>query len=353
MKTKSIISKTILLTICFLFLIVSAFSQQTLRTNLYIVAADGSKTLMDGNMTIYDDVYCNCVNYEDAIKFTNPGVNWGLLRSGTTLSVERRKFIQETDTSYLRMLNLQNNNYSIQIIGRNLEKANRVGYIKDNYSNTSTPFILNDTTYMNFSVNGNSNSAASNRFSVIFEKALPLLFNFTDIQTLRRGNMVDLVFAVVNEKLISHYILQQKGDGYNFKDVKIVAANNLDGVKSYTEDAGICDERENFYRVKAVGKDGEITYSPVAKILSLGMIIYPNPTTSRQFNLQLAVEKEGRYQITAISMNGAIFPLGSRQLNSMQNLLHIELPYNTKPGVYQIQLVGPENTVLVKSVSLL
>ena len=65
--------------------------------------ADCSKTLMDGNMTIYDDIYCNCVNWEDALKMTNPGENWGLVRSGTSLAVERRKFIPETDTTYIRM----------------------------------------------------------------------------------------------------------------------------------------------------------------------------------------------------------------------------------------------------------
>ena len=94
------------LAVCFLFFSFTVFSQQTLRTNLFVVGADGSKTLMDGNMTIYDDIYCNCVNWEDALKMSNPGENWGLVRSGTSLAVERRKFIPETDTTYIRMWNL-------------------------------------------------------------------------------------------------------------------------------------------------------------------------------------------------------------------------------------------------------
>ena len=85
---------------CFLLVSFTVFSQQTLRTNLFIVGSNGSKTLMDGNMTIYDDIYCNCVNWEDALKMSNPGENWGLIRSGTSLAVEKRKFIPGTDTTY-------------------------------------------------------------------------------------------------------------------------------------------------------------------------------------------------------------------------------------------------------------
>lgn len=354
MKTKSTLNPTLFLAACFCLVSSTLFAQQTLRTNLFIVAADGSKTLMDGNMTIYDDVYCNCVNWEDAVKFTNPGVNWGLLRSGTTLSVERRKFIPDNDTAYIRMFNLKQHNFTIQVIGGNLDKAGRIGYVRDNFTNTTTPISLNDTTYVNFSVTSNSNTATSNRFSVIFEKKLPPApLDFTAIQLVRTNGLTNLSFTVVNEKQISSYTIQQAGDAINFKDLKNLSPKNNGGTESYEEGVNIITKGEVFYRIKAIANDGNITFSSIAKLSGLGMNIFPNPITSRQLNLQIAVAKEGRYTVKAIGMIGNIIPLGSRHLTSMQNTQQFSLPFNMSTGIYQIQFTGPGNEVLLQSVILL
>ena len=193
----NIISIRIQFAVCFLLVSFTAFSQQTLRTNLFVVGSDGSKTLIDGNMTIYDDIYCNCVNWEDALKMTNLGENWGLVRSGTTLAVERRKFIPETDTTYIRMWNLQQRNFVIEVIGQNLSKTDRIGYLRDNYNNINTLINLGNTTYVNFSVNSDSKTSAQNRFSIIFEKIVqaPTTVIFTSIRLLRKYNLVNVEFC--------------------------------------------------------------------------------------------------------------------------------------------------------------
>ena len=206
---------------CFLLFSFTVFSQQTLRTNLFVVGANGSKTLMDGNMTIYDDIYCNCVNWEDALKMSNPGENWGLVRSGTSLAVERRKFIPATDTTYIRMWNLQQRNFAIEVIGRNLSETDRIGYVRDNYNNVNTPIDLGDTTYINFSVNSDSKTSTQNRFSIIFEKIVqaPIPVTFTSIRLFRKDANVNVEFAVENEKRVSSYVIQHALDTLNFKDV--------------------------------------------------------------------------------------------------------------------------------------
>lgn len=344
---------------CFLLFSFTAFSQQTLRTNLFAVGADGNKTLIDGNMTIYDDIYCNCVNWEDALKLTNPGQNWGLVRSGTTLAVERRKFIADTDTTYIRMWNLQQRNFTMQVIGRNLAQTDRIGYVKDNYNNVTTPINLSDTTYVNFSVNSNSGTSAQNRFSVIFEKIAkaPSLLNFTSIKLLRKDALVTVAFAVKNEFFVTNYMLQHANDTINFKDVKLVVPRNGSGSEFYNEDAGACAEGDNFYRIKATNAGGKITYSSVASLTIpravTGMNVYPNPTASRQVQLQIAVAPQGKYQVRAIGLNGTVYPLGTMQLTGVQFSQPINLPASIKPGLYRIQLIGPGNNMIVKSVTVL
>lgn len=344
---------------CFLLVSFTVVSQQTLRTNLYVVGLNGSKTLIDGNMTIYDDIYCNCVNWEDALKMTNPGENWGLVRSGTTLAVERRKLIAETDTTFIRMWNLQQRNFAIEVIGHNLTNTERIGYVRDNYNNVSTQINLDDTTYINFSVNSDSRTSAQNRFSIIFEKIVqaPIAVIFTSIKLLRKDDVVNVEFAVVNEMRVSSYMMQHARDTSNFKDVKLVMPRNGKGSEIYKEHAGDCDEGDNFYRIKATNANGKITYSSIAKLsipLAIqGMTVYPNPSASRQLHIQTAVAKPGKYQVRAIGINGAVYPLGTMQLTCIQSLQPITLPATIKPGFYQIQLVSPTNNMIVKSVIIL
>ena len=344
---------------CFLLVSSTVFSQQTLRTNLFVVGSDGSKTLMDGNMTIYDDIYCNCVNWEDALKMTNPGENWGLVRSGTTLAVERRKFISETDTTYIRMWNLQQRNFTMQVIGRNIAKTDRIAYVKDNYTNSTTTVNLSDTTYVDFTVNSNSGSSAQNRFSIIFAKKAPIppSVRFTDVKLFRKDAYVNVEFAVNDEKAVSLYSIQFAKDTLNFKDVKSITPKNLGGSEVYSEDAGTCNIGENYYRIRAVDAIGRITYSSVAKLIlpvaEPSMNIYPNPSTSRQLFLHIAIVREGRYQVRAFGLNGNVYQLGSLQLSGFKITQPIRLPDNITPGMYKVQLIGPGNTVIIKTVTLL
>ena len=46
---------------------------------------------MDGNMTNFHDIFSNAVGNDDALKLSNSGENFGLLRDGRRLAVEQRK----------------------------------------------------------------------------------------------------------------------------------------------------------------------------------------------------------------------------------------------------------------------
>ncbi len=95
-----------------LFLLVFSFntviSQQSMRASLYISDVNGL-TLVDGNFTNYDNVYCNCVDWDDALKMNNPGENFGVTRENASLIVERRIIIGDRDTTTFRIWNLQQN----------------------------------------------------------------------------------------------------------------------------------------------------------------------------------------------------------------------------------------------------
>ena len=178
---------------------------------------------------------------------------------------------------------------------------------------------------------------------------------FKNIRLLLKDANVNVEFAVENEKRVTSYMLQHAVDTTNFKDVKLVIPRNGNGSEFYKEDAGVCIEGDNFYRIKAAIGGGKIIFSSVAK-LSMpqtfqGMNVYPNPSASRQ--LQIGAAQQGKYQVRAIGINGTVYPLGTLQLTGIQSLQPITLPANIKPGLYNIQLVGPNNKMIVKSVTIL
>lgn len=348
----------------FLFLVIlftgiNSDAQQLMRTNLMVVANDGTRTLIDGNLTIYDNPYCNCVDYDDAWKMTNPGENWGLIRSNTTLVVERRKIIPFTDTSYIRMWNLQQRNYAIQVIARNLNHPGLVGYVKDNYTNTSIPFNLNDTSYINFSVNSNPASNAQNRFMVIFESTLnaPVPVLFTGIKLSRKDANVNVEFSVENELSVVDYSIQYSRDGNDFKDIKHLQPFNNGRNITYKEDAGSCAEGDNFYRIKARSNEGKTYFSTIAKVSGPGaginITVYPNPVVNKQVQVQLALSTEGKYQVMAIGATGLVYNLGTLQANAIQSSQTINLPPVMKPGIYKLQFLGPDNSIHTKTISVL
>jgi hypothetical protein len=106
---------SILLAVCGLLVSHTGYAQETMRANLYVVN-NSVPTLIDGNLTIYNSSFSNAVDWDDAWKLTNAGENFGIIRSNTTLVIERRSLIGLTDTTTFRMWNIQQRNYQIQFI---------------------------------------------------------------------------------------------------------------------------------------------------------------------------------------------------------------------------------------------
>jgi hypothetical protein len=77
--------------------------------NLFIVYNNGA-TLMDVNMTNYNNQYSNAVDGNDIWKMSNFGENFGIIRSSANLVFERRSLIAVNDTTYFRMWNMQLSN---------------------------------------------------------------------------------------------------------------------------------------------------------------------------------------------------------------------------------------------------
>ena len=105
-------------------------SVEQIRTNLYVVAADASTILLDGDLTQYDPSYTNLIDGMDARKMSNFSENIGMIRQATTLVIERRHTIDFTDTIFYKLWNTQQRLYQLEFITSNLNHPGLPGFFR-------------------------------------------------------------------------------------------------------------------------------------------------------------------------------------------------------------------------------
>ena len=338
----------------------STNAQVRMRANLHIVDANGT-TLMDGNMTNYNNIYSNAIDGYDIWKMSNFGENFGILRSTANLVVERRALITSTDTTYFRMWNMQQRNYRIQVIAEKLHNSNLMGFVRDSYLNQDFPIDLNDTTDINFTVNAQAGSAAADRFKLIYVNlgiaAGTLPVNFTGITASRKSNNIQLSFSVANEINMHQYVVQHSADGRLFKDITTIAPSGAGSSKTYQTFDVQTASAAHFYRIKGISIGGKEQYSVIAKVSAQSNLsaiqVYPNPITGKSMQIELNNTVAGMHQLVAISNIGQRFVLPALKIAGTQQMQTVQLPGSMAPGIYRLQVTAPDAKVFVKTIVVL
>lgn len=148
----------------------------SLITNLYSVDASG-EALTDGTMHLFDNSYSNQIDGKDALKLTNFGLNLGIISDNKTLVVEKRQPLTSSDVITFSLTNAKPQQYRFEFVAKGLDQTGLTGYLVDNYLKTTTPVHLNGTTSVNFSINADAGSSATDRFYITFAKPVAIVSN--------------------------------------------------------------------------------------------------------------------------------------------------------------------------------
>jgi hypothetical protein len=137
-----------------------------------------------------------------------------------------------------------------------------------------------------------------------FGKILPVKFGA--ISASFNEGKTKLNWQVESEINTLNYIIEQSNNSKDFVAIASVEAKNLKNynfiVNSITGDI--------YYRIKAVDRDGAISYSSIIKVQSgasknlLDLSITPNPVVNGKLNLQANGIAKGNYTINIFSMLG-------------------------------------------------
>jgi hypothetical protein len=293
----------------------------------------------------FNGQYSDSVKLEDAPKFININENMGLQRGNTTLAAERRPFFNTTDTLQLRIWKTAIKTYQFEFIPTNID-ATEI-YLIDKYLNTATSLDINNPTTINFSIDANTASQDVFRFKIVLKKASVLPVTLTNVKAFQQNNQVAVEWKVENEINMSQYVVEKSTNGTSFSAMATVNARNGN---AYTYNS--IDQQpikgNNFYRIKTIDNNGQVKYSSIVKVTIGGsnnssMVVYPNPVKNSTINLQMQNQPVGKYNFQLTNTAGQVIYNGTMNNSSSNGTIAISVPAQLNTGIYQLQVVNPNN----------
>ena len=279
---------------------------EKLKINLNYTNA-GVERSADGVTVLYKNGFSNAVDGNDAEQIANWDEDVSLLRGGKELSIESRDLVDANDTLFLNInrVNKTSASYKWEIEPQSFNAPGIQAWMKDNFTNTSTPVSLSTNTVIPFTVTADVASQASNRFSVVFKNNAALPVTISNVKAYTKNSGVQVEWQTNNEINIESYEVEKSSNAINFATMHSQQATGSNQYQSFDANPSTGN---NFYRIKAIEKSGKTSYTQIVKVTigqtKSAISIYPNPVTNNQVGLQLSQIAKGNYQVRIINKAG-------------------------------------------------
>ncbi len=175
------------------------------------------------------------------------------------------------------------------------------------------------------------------------ENAMLLPISFNTFTATKNNNNVQLNWLMKDEINIDKYIVEKAVATDLFKPIKIITINNNKANYSCIDENPVSGE--NLYRIKAVSKDGKITYSNTLSVLFgtkyENLFISPNPVKD-VLNVQSKNLKQEKVLVQIVDITGKIIMSKQQQLSVGENIVTINIATLSK-GIYSLVIVGSDS----------
>lgn len=325
-----------------------AFAQTPqFRSNLYIVDPNGNTVLMDGTLSLYDSTFHNAVDNQDARKMFNPSENWGMVRDGYILIVERKQLITGPDTIYFKMWNMRVITYRLEFAAKYMD-SNVVASLRDKYLDTVYQIDLKKTSYVDFKVTSDVNSKRADRFELYFNvrpKPKPKPMEFVDAQVQLAGKNINILWQTIHEHGIKDYTIENSSNGVRFTESNYTEAAHNEEEASYSTTCMTPGNTVNYFRVRANHIDGNVSYSKIirvdAPLVSTEEIsLYPNPATSANVQLRISKLQAGSYTITVVNNFGRVVHQQTENVTNGNAAIKLNSRASLPAGLYRVEIKG-------------
>lgn len=312
--------------------------------------------LSDGVTALFDSSASTLVTNEDALKLPNSADNISLMRHNQTLMLERRPFVTVNDTLFIRVSNMAATTYELRLAASNFDATAMLSAtLKDLYLNTSTNLQLTGETVYAFTTNADTNSRGD-RFMITFQSARTLPLQSIVLTANKQHKNIAVKWLVKGEYDMEKYQVEKSADGLSFKTIAETIANN-----SATENIyAITDEQPfgeiNYYRIKAINKNGSFVYSSIARVQfnkeAISLQAYPNPAKKgNTISITLKNMQLGLAAIQLLSLEGKTIWQSTVNNNLTTTTKQLTIPTHIAAGNYILEVIdatgNKSNTQLI------
>lgn len=178
---------------------------------------------------------------------------------------------------------------------------------------------------------------------------LPVTFD--KISATKTISGINIAWTILSEINTANYVVERSVNGTSFSAVGSLDATNT-GKYSYMDASA---SGNNYYRIKAIDKDGSFAYSAVvftvADTKTASVTVYPNPITNKLVNVQLSNLSRGSYSIEVFNNLGQAILTKAILFDGGTTSLSLQLPTSVKAGLYRLS-VSNGVTKINKSISV-
>jgi len=186
------------------------------------------------------------------------------------------------------------------------------------------------------------------KFSVGNFGTIILPVSIINVKAYKSGNNINVEWSALHELNIDHYEVEHSSNGIAFAAIANTSANNNGSQQNnYTSTDVHPLNGNNFYRIKAIDKDGQVKYSSIVSVNMnsnyVGIKVLPNPVNNRLMNIQLSNLPAGKYDLLLYSANGQRVFTTNFTFNGGFSSQVVVLPPNIRTGAYILKLSNGTN----------
>lgn len=307
---------------------------------------NGTLTLSDGVLAVYDAGALNSLDDNDVEKPDNFSESISILRYGKHLILETRDVISDKDTLFFLMSNIIPRKYAFQFKGVQMQPG-LIAKLQDLYLGEETDIVVTgDIVTVPFDVTADASSAAGDRFRVVFKADPTLPLTLTNAKAYSLNNGVQVDWKTVNEAGIRSYEVEKSTDGRSFTTANTIAATGA-GNYGWFDAAPV--KGNNYYRIKGISTSGEVTYSQVLMVnlnaVKAGFAIYPNPVKGSNAGVQFSNMEKGKYGL--VVYNNAGQKVFAKEIQHLGGSATEDIKFGSAmaAGVYRVSLVSSNGSV--------
>jgi hypothetical protein len=204
-----------------------------------------------------------------------------------------------------------------------------------------TTIMINSATAKRLKIVGRpgTDTDVDSLFITSFSAILPVKFG--DINLSQTNGIAKISWNVLLEVNTEKYYIERSANGRDFAAVGSLSASQS---KAYSFIDAAPLNITGFYRIKAVDKDGKLSYSNVIRLNSkkseADMIVTPNPITNGTINLQLNNFTKSTYTVSLFDASGRIAFTNKLNVEAGSSAQTLQLPNTIAKGMYQLQITN-------------